>query len=41
MNVLLQKFYRWFHSFDEDDEPPKVVARTPEDGARVGMVGWY
>jgi hypothetical protein len=41
MSALLQRFYRWFHSFDEDEEPPKVVVKTPEDGARIGMVGWY
>ena len=37
----LQKFYRWFHTFDEEDEPPKIVVKTPEDGARMGMIGWY
>ena len=41
MNALLQRFYRWFHSFHEEEEPPKVVVKTPEDGARIGMVGWY
>jgi len=40
MNALLHRFYRWFHSFDED-EPPKIIVKKPEDGARVGMVGWY
>jgi hypothetical protein len=40
MRGLLQRFSRWFHSFDEDQEP-LVVIRTPEDGARIGMVGWY
>jgi hypothetical protein len=41
MNALLQRLSRWFHSFDEDDDPPKVTIKTPEDGARIGMVGWY
>jgi hypothetical protein len=38
---LLQRFYRWFHSFDEDEDAPTVTVETPEDGARIGMVGWY
>ena len=41
MRTLLQRLSRWFHSFDEDQEPPTVIVRTPEDGARIGMVGWY
>jgi hypothetical protein len=41
MNALLQRLSRWFHSFDEDDDPPNVAIETPEDGARIGMVGWY
>lgn len=41
MKILLQRFSRWFHSFDEDCEPPIVVMKTPEDGARIGMIGWY
>lgn len=41
MRILLQRLSRWFHSFDEDQEPPVVVIKTPEDGARIGMVGWY
>ena len=39
MNALLKRFYHWFHTFDEEDEPPQIVVKTPEDGAR--MVGWY
>ena len=41
MRTLLQRLSRWFHSFDEDQEPPTVTVRTPEDSARIGMVGWY
>ncbi len=41
MRRMLQRLSRWFRSFDEDQEPPLVVIRTPEDGARIGMVGWY
>jgi hypothetical protein len=41
MRSLLQKFSRWFHSFDEDPEEPHIIVETPEDGARIGMVGWY
>lgn len=41
MRNMIQKFSRWFHSFDEDEEPAVIVVRTPEDGARIGMVGWY
>lgn len=40
MKFLLQKLSRWFHSFDEDRDPP-IVVKTPEDGARIGMIGWY
>ena len=32
---------RWFHSFDETEEDLARLIRTSEDGARVGMVGWY
>lgn len=41
MRILLQRLSRWFHSFDEDRELPTVVINTPEDGARIGMIGWY
>ena len=41
MRTLLQKFSRWFHSFDEDQDEPTITIKTPEDGARVGMIGWY
>lgn len=41
MKALLQRLSRWFHSFDEDQEIPVIEVKTPEDGARVGMVGWY
>jgi hypothetical protein len=41
MIALLEKFHRWFRSFDEEDEPPRIVVKTPEDGARMGMIGWY
>ncbi|WP_368905190.1 hypothetical protein [Taklimakanibacter lacteus] len=41
MRNLLQKLSRWFHSFDEDEEDQAIEIKTPEDGARIGMVGWY
>jgi len=41
MKALMQKFSRWFHSFDEEESDPPIVMRTSEDGARIGMVGWY
>ena len=41
MKILLQRFSQWFHSFDEDYDPPIVTAKTPEHGTRVGMIGWY
>ena len=41
MRTLLHRLSRWFHSFDEDPEPPAIIIRTPEDGARIGMMGWY
>lgn len=41
MRILFQRLSDWFHSFDEDREPPAIVVKTPEDGARIGMIGWY
>lgn len=41
MRTLLQKFSRWFHSLDEDQDEPIITIKTPEDGARIGMIGWY
>lgn len=41
MKRLWFRLSRWFHSFDEADSDLRIVIRTPEDGARVGMVGWY
>lgn len=41
MKLLLQKLSRWFHSFDEDCDPPMVVGKTPDSDGRVGMIGWY
>ena len=41
MKTLLNKLSRWFHSFDEDQEEPTIIIKTPEDGARTGMIGWY
>lgn len=41
MKRLWLKLSRWFHSFDEENEDISLVIRTTEDGARVGMVGWY
>lgn len=41
MKGFWRKLSRWFHSFDEADEDLSTVIRTPEDGARIGMVGWY
>ena len=34
-------FLRWFHSFDETNEEIPIVIKMAEDGARMGMVGWY
>ena len=41
MKTLWRRFFRWFHSFDETDEDITHLIKTAEDGARVGMVGWY
>lgn len=41
MKVLWWRFTRWFHSFDETDEDIARLIKTAEDGARLGMVGWY
>ena len=41
MKTLLRKLAVWFHSPDEDKEPPSITVKTPEDGARIGMTGWY
>jgi hypothetical protein len=41
MKRLLRRFSRWFHSFDETDDDIARLIRTAEDGARLGMVGWY
>jgi hypothetical protein len=41
MKRLWYRLQRWFHSFDEANDDMRIVIRTPEDGARVGMVGWY
>jgi hypothetical protein len=41
MRSLMRKLSRWFHSFDEQDGDFPIVIRTREDGARIGMVGWY
>jgi hypothetical protein len=41
MMKLWYRFRRWFQSFDEPHEDFPIVIKTAEDGARVGMVGWY
>jgi hypothetical protein len=41
MMNLWHRIALWFHSFDETSEDIPIVIRTPEDGARIGMVGWY
>jgi hypothetical protein len=41
MKRLWYRLSRWFHSFDEPNEEIPIIIRTAEDGARVGMVGWY
>jgi hypothetical protein len=41
MKTLWWRFARWFHSFDETDEDIGRLIKTAEDGARLGMVGWY
>jgi hypothetical protein len=41
MKRLWHRLSRWFHSFDETNEDMPIIIRTAEDGARVGMVGWY
>lgn len=41
MRAMFERLSRWFHSFDEDQESLENVVKTPEDGARIGMVGWY
>lgn len=41
MKMLWRRFARWFHSFDEPDEGLIRLIKTSEDGARIGMVGWY
>jgi hypothetical protein len=41
MKMLWWRFSRWFHSFDETDAEIARLIRTAEDGARVGMMGWY
>ena len=41
MKTLLRKLAIWFHSADDNKEPPRITINTPEDGARVGMTGWY
>jgi hypothetical protein len=45
METLMKRLWfrlsRWFHSFDETNDDLRIVIRTAEDGARVGMVGWY
>ena len=38
---LWHRFRRWFQSFDETNEEMPIIINTAEDGARVGMVGWY
>jgi hypothetical protein len=40
MRSLMRKLSAWFHSFDEVEGDIPVI-RTAEDGARIGMVGWY
>lgn len=41
MRSLMRKLSRWFHSFDEEEGDYPIVIKTHEDGARMGMVGWY
>jgi len=41
MKRLWYRLARWFHSFDETRQEITILIRTAEDGARVGMVGWY
>jgi hypothetical protein len=41
MMKLWHRFRRWFQSFDETNEDFPIVIKTAEDGARMGMVGWY
>jgi hypothetical protein len=41
MKILLQRFSQWFHSFDEDRDPPIIAAKAPQDSSRIGMIGWY
>lgn len=41
MKTVWWRLTRWFHSFDETDEDIARLIQTPEDGARLGMVGWY
>ena len=41
MKILWWRLSRWFHSFDETDEDLRHLIKSPEDGARMGMVGWY
>ena len=38
---LLRRLSLWFRSFGKEDDAITIHIRTPEDGARVGMVGWY
>jgi hypothetical protein len=41
MKRLFWRFSRWFHSFDETEEDLTRLIKSAEDGARLGMVGWY
>lgn len=41
MKRLWNRLSLWFHSFDETNEEILIIIKTPEDGARLGMVGWY
>ncbi|WP_368904946.1 hypothetical protein [Taklimakanibacter lacteus] len=41
MRRLWCRLTRWFRSFDETSEDFPIIIRTAEDGARIGMVGWY
>jgi hypothetical protein len=41
MKKLWQKLLSYFRSCDEENVDTSQVIRTSEDGARVGMVGWY
>jgi hypothetical protein len=38
---LWYRFWGWFQSFDETNDDIPIVIKTAEDGARMGMVGWY